>query len=283
MGHMHRLFNTLMGLQLSAYVGQKTMTTDFQEQWIPCRHGYDLYAHIHFPTQPGPWPALVVVPGGLSSGMVYDQGSEITITEIASHGFIVLHYDPSGRGHSGGQEDYWGEKHQDEMIDVLHFLIQHPAVKHTQVGVFSFSIGNAIAIGALGRHQPSFVSYLFDWEGPSNRFNITKNDTHPPLQAFPSTNLHFWHKREPINFIQDLRCGYFRYQALYDHMQGTNKSHAIELVHGATNGQASWTQLNNNPVGMDITENTVPHSTWISPWHNHKGQLLKFLLKIAGK
>lgn len=282
MAWMQRIFNSIMGLNLSSYVGQKTMNTDVQEQWIPCRHGYDLYAHIHYPAHHSePLPALVIVPGGLSSGTVYDREGEITANEIAAHGFIVLHYDPSGRGRSGGQENYWGRRHQDELIDVLNFMQQWQLVALEQIGVFSFSIGNAIAIGGLARNQPSFVRYLFDWEGPSNRFNITKNDSHKSLQAFPSSDIDFWFEREPKNFISDLRCGYFRYQALHDHMQARKKGHAIELVNLATKGKAAWTQLNGNPANMEIDGDRISEACWVAPWQNHKGRILRFLLEIA--
>jgi hypothetical protein len=228
----------------------------------------------------GEYPGVVLVPGALSAGSDYDKGTEVTAEDIASLGLAVLHYDPSGRGKTGGKEDYWGPNHQFELSIVLDHFAKRPGVLADNVGIFSFSIGITISSGALAGYSLPFVRYLFDWEGPSNRFNITKNDTHKPLKDFPSSNLGFWRDREAVRSIGNIKCGYFRYQAQQDHMQGAYQGHAIELVNLATKGKARWTRLNDNPPNMLFDKNRVNAYRW-TPWYkNHKGQVLKYLLEI---
>jgi hypothetical protein len=220
------------------------------------------------------------VPGGLSPGTDYDRGSEITADDVSSLGFIVLHYDPLGRGRTGGTEDYWGTNHQHELFVVLEHLSKYPDVLSNDIGVFSFSIGITISAGSLAHYDLPFVKYLYDWEGPSNRFNITKNNTHKPLLAFSTSNLSFWKEREAAKFMGEIKCGYFRYQSQRDHMQGNYKGHAIELVNLATRGRAKWTRLNDNPKNTIFDENRIDDYRWIPTLKNHRGQLLDYLLTI---
>jgi hypothetical protein len=122
---MQRIFKNIMESMLSSYAGQKAMNTDVQEQWIPCRHGYDLYAHIHYPAHhSGALAGPGYCPQWAEQRTVYDKECEITAVEIAAHDFVMLHYDSSGHGRSGGQENYWGLKQQDELIDVLNLMQQ---------------------------------------------------------------------------------------------------------------------------------------------------------------
>lgn len=265
---------------IESFVGKKLVETTYTEEWIANPSGSKVYAHIHRPFADGEYPGVVFVPGALSPGTDYDRGGEVTADDVASLGFLVLHYDPSGRGESGGQEDYWGINHQKELSIVLEYIAGRPDVWVDNIGVFSFSIGITISSGALASYELPFVRYLFDWEGPSNRFNITKNDTHTPLKKFPTSNLAFWKDREPVRFIGDIKCGYFRYQSSQDHMQGSYKGHALELVNLATKGKAKWTRLNDNSPNMLFDKNKANGYSW-TPWlKNHKGQLLKYLLEI---
>ncbi|CAK8716536.1 Serine aminopeptidase S33 domain-containing protein [Candidatus Electrothrix laxa] len=259
------------------------MPVAWSEAWIPTKKGGKLYAHLHYPEGRKDVPAVVFVPGGASCGADYDKsGAEIQPKDLAALGFVVVHYDPSGRGSTGGEENYWGTEHQDELVDVLRWTHARPEVQKNNVVILSFSIGITIAAGALARYADElpFVSWLFDWEGPSSRFNITKNDTHPPLKSFPTSNDAFWQEREPCRFINKITCGYFRYQALQDHVQGNKKEHALELVNLATQGTAAWTQLNHTPRNRLHTV-PVADQCWVQSKKTDRLQLLRSFLSIA--
>lgn len=275
-----RIVNQLASVLLNRLLGLQTVDTRYRETWIHMPDGNRLYAHIHGPRGEGKYPGVIIVPGASSPGTAYDRGSEVTADDIASCGFTVLHYDPSGRGKSGGKEDFWGPVQQDELIHVIRALSKEPDVDPGNIGIFSFSIGIIIAMGALSRFPDSGISYLYDWEGPSNRFNITKNDSHKPLKRFPTSNLDFWRPREPCRFADAIGCGYFRYQARIDHMQGAEKGHAMELLNLATSGRAAWTRMNDNSPNCFVSANAPEQCHWVPAWKNHKGQMLKYLLEI---
>jgi hypothetical protein len=249
--------------------------TTVAEAWVDTPGGR-VYCHLHRPAGAGPHPGLVFVPGGVSPGTDYDRARELTADDAAAAGFAVLHYDPSGRGRTGGVEDRWGSAHQDELANVVRWFSRLPVLDGREVGLLSFSIGVTIATGALARHALP-VSFLFDWEGPSNRRSITLDDTFEPLRGYPTTDEAFWAEREAARFIGDIACGYFRYQAAQDHVQGTRKSHAIELVNLATRGRARWTQCNDNPADTLFDERRADSYRWVPAHRNTRAQLLRFL------
>lgn len=251
----------------------------FKEIWMEGPGGRKIYTHLHLPAQGNvPLPGIVIVPGGVSAGSDYDR-AELTASDIAAAGFAVLHYDPSGRGRTGGEEDHWGPLHQEELSVVVDRFSSFPEVMRENIGLMSFSIGITIAAGALAKY-PMPVGYLFDWEGPSNRFNITMNDTFEHLRDFPSSMNAFWKEREAAAFIGGVRCGYFRYQAENDHVQGAYKGHAIELLNLATNGRAAWTRCNDNPVNTVFDAARIGEYHWIPDDAETGGQMLKHLLEL---
>ena len=257
----------------------KRLKTTYHEEWIENDSGFPVYAHVHRPVGKVKYPGVVMVPGGFSPGSAYDKGDGPTAEDIASLGFVVMHYDPSGRGKTRGKEDYWGDRHQRELSIVLAHFADSSFIEKGKVGILSFSIGITIASGALAKYPLPFVTYLVDWEGPSNRFNITKNDTYEPLENFPSTDLEFWKEREANRFISKINCCYFRYQAEKDHVQGRYKGHAIELINLATNGSSRWTRLNENKPNIIFDETCIPDYHWIPWYNNHKNVILKYFLK----
>jgi hypothetical protein len=259
----------------------KILKTRYEECWI-ARGGGRIYAHIHRPRQEGSYPGIVFVPGGISPGTDYDRAKELTADDVAAIGFVVLHYDPLGRGRTVGTEDRWGSKHQEELGYVVDHFSRLPEVDEGNLGILSFSIGITIATGALARFPLEKVRYLFDWEGPSNRFNITLNDTFEPFRDYPTSDEQYWKDREPARFIPDIACGYFRYQAETDHMQGSHKGHAIELLNLATRGKAKWTRCNDNPVNTFFDPASPDTYSWVPSALNHKGRILKYLLELQG-
>jgi hypothetical protein len=275
-----RLINFIGRMWFKRIAGTKGVATVFTEHWLETPWGYKVYAHIHRPTAEGEYPGVVIVPGALSPGTTYDSGTELTAKDIAACGCVVLHYDPSGRGKSNGREDFWGVNHQRELAFVIDTFSRDAGVMADNIGLFSFSIGIAIAVGALARFVTTDVAYLYDWEGPSNRFNITKNNTHKPLLRFPTSDRAFWNEREPRRFIDKITCSYFRYQAMRDHMQGSYKGHAIELVNLAAEGQARWTRVNDNPPDIIYNGDNISEYNWIPFYRSQKSEMLKFLNKV---
>ncbi len=254
--------------------------TTVDEGWIQNHLGDNIYIHVHRPVKPGKFPGVVMVPGGKSHGTMYDKGGELTAADLASMGFSVLHYDPSGRGRSSGKEDYWGVEHQKELAVVLDHFSKNSFTISDNMGVLSFSMGITIASGALATYDLPFVKYLFDWEGPSNKFNITKDDTYEPLKDFPTSDLEFWQEREASKYISHIKCYYFRYQSINDHVQGRYKGHAIELVNLATKGCSPWTRLNDNPPNIFFNGAGDTDCRWV-PWYaNHKQIILKYFLDL---
>ncbi|MDO8445509.1 MAG: hypothetical protein Q7T53_05305 [Deltaproteobacteria bacterium] len=279
------LLGNIIGWRGSAFIekftGKTPVDTAYKEVWIKTASGHSIYAHIHRPITPGKFPGVVFVPGGGSPGTDYDKGNGVRAKDVASLGFVALHYDPSGRGKSSGKEDYWGPLHQQELSQVVDYFSHSNDVMENDIGIMSFSIGITIASGALARFPMPKVRYLFDWEGPSNRFNTTKNDTHKPLKGFPTSNDEFWKEREAATFIGDIECAYFRYQADIDHVQEGYKGHAIELLNNATKGKALWTRCNDNPTNSLFDEKKTDEYYWVPQHLNHKGQVLKYLIEVA--
>jgi len=265
---------------LERYTRRHLLQTTFEEMWIRVSPRHKVYAHLHRPVANGPYPGVVFVPGALSPGTVYDGGAALSAGDVASLGYVALHYDPGGRGRSGGEEDYWGVRHQDELAAVATRLAALDAVDRHRIAILSFSIGISIAAGALARGDISFVNYLFDWEGPSNRYNITKNDSHPLLKAFPTADVDFWKEREAVRFIPEISCGYFRYQAQRDHMQGSFKGHAVELVNAAIDGRPQWARLNDNPMDTRLNASRMDEYRWVPWYRDHKGRMLAYLIGL---
>ncbi len=266
------------------HLGVKPMPTGYEEWWVPV-DGYKVYAHIHRPavgagSPPAriSYPAVIIVPGGGSPGTAYDGNVEVTADDIASLGYTVLHYDPVGRGRTGGEEDFWGPRQQDELAAVMRQFASHSGMYSGPVDIFSFSIGICISAGALSRHTDLPVRSLFDWEGPSDRFIITKNNTHKPLKNFPTSKDAFWSEREPVCFIGNITCPYFRYQNEKDHMQGDLKKHAVDLVNRAVQGASPRVQLNRNEPNQVLNEEHLDQYQWLPRRSNRTISILSYFL-----
>lgn len=245
--------------------------------------GKRLYCHLHRPKGNGKFPGIVLLPGAMDSGDRFDKWRALIRADcIASQGFIAMHFDLSGRGRSEGEEDYWGQRHQEDLRNVLDYLFEYQNVDKENIGVLSLSIGITIAAGALaGYEKNDRVKYLFDWEGPSNRFITTLNDTHPPFKDLPTSNDSFWRTREARNFIGQIRCGYFRYQCERDHVQGAFKGHAIEMLNLANKGCAAWTRCNDNPPNIDYEEDKVGEYHWIPEDEDHMALIIRYIKEIV--
>lgn len=274
--------NILKRLSLKSLLGLETVGIKVTELWIDAPEGARIYAHVHKPESKGPHPGVVIVPGAKSAGTDYDRPAGFLIAaDIARAGFAVIHYDPAGRGRTEGVEDFWGVRHQEELKYVVEAFAKEANVDGGNIGLFSFSIGIVIATGSLARFKIPDVKYLFDWEGPSNRFNATKSENFNRILERPVTDDYFWDTREACNYIKDIECGYFRYQGEYDHVQGAYRGHAVELLNGATNGKALWTQCNDNPLNTLFDEARLSNYKWVPRRENHKKRIIKYLRSLS--
>lgn len=235
--------------------------------------GASLFVQVYQPTSnaQGPYTALVLVPGGSSAGSQAFRAPEAQ--RYADLGFVVVVFDPDGRGRSGGVEDYDGYVHQDGLKAVIEFAAAHPG-GNGRVVLASFSYGVTMATGALARYEELPVDFYLDWEGPANR-----NDTGGcdgaglgHLQSFGCDNEPFWAQREAATFMRDIRVPYQRLQSAQDHVQPDNR-HAILLINNATNssyggqGHSPWTRLN------DQTPNRVYPLDYDAGWLSEEDRL----------
>lgn len=79
------------------------------------------------------------------------------------------------------------------------------------------------------------------------------------LKDFPSRDGAFWDQRDPSGMLGHVTTGYFRYQAVWNHVPKKNKGHAIELVNKAVSGKAGWTRVNDNPMDTLFDESRPDH------------------------
>ncbi len=212
----------------------------------------NLWGRVFYPADAGAdkkYPALVFIPGGLGFGSGLARGRLPQV--LAGAGFVVGFFDPDGRGKSQGQENYNGQAHQDGLQAFLKHLADLPQVQKDNLGVFSSSLGLAMAAGTLGRYpNDPPVKYFIDDEGPSDRFFITKFDD--PRFRFPRSTKdeNWWAQREAVRSIKEVRCAYLRLQRERDHVHGENKQHALDMINAATHtkyggqGKSPWTRLN---------------------------------------
>ena len=196
------------------------------------------------------YPAFVFVPGGLRFG---SKPGEFEPSAFVRAGFVVGYFDPDGRGESAGSEDWNGKVHQDGLHAVLKLFAGLKFVNKDNLGVLSYSLGLALAAGALGRYPDDPpLKYFIDMEGPSDRIYITKHDD-PSIRGFDghtTKDEDWWAEREAVRSIQNIHCAYLRIQHESDHAQREDKQHAIDMIDASTNTkfggkcQALWTRVN---------------------------------------
>ena len=202
------------------------------------------------------YPALVLAPGGAgdSSGLIRDAA------QVAPAGFVVVIFDPDGRGKSEGVEDLNGSKHQDGLAAIVRFTATLPQVDATKIGLATFSYGITMGAGALARYPDLPVKFLMDWEGPVDRnYTTTGCGANRPggIQWQPCSNNVWWSEREAITFIGKIRVPYQRIQSEQDHVQ-PNNHHAIDIVNAAVQAQLPFVRLNDYPANQTYDPKSPP-------------------------
>lgn len=214
--------------------------------------GYRIETKIFRPVGDGPHPAVLLVPGTNDGHKVFEGWSQpINAKEVASMGWIVMTFDPAGRGESWGEENYGGLEHQDNVRIALRHLAVQADVDQNRLGVLSISLGLCMACGALANWSENPAKWLLDWEGPSDREIITSGGRIlTPALGHSLRDDTYWFPREAQRNVEGLSCGYWRLQAQPDHAQGEDVRHAERMMAAASASSLPWFQINRHPRGM---------------------------------
>lgn len=237
--------------------------------------GADLAVYIDEPRGKGPFNAIVVVPGGVNAGgnQLPPQG----IAQFVDRGYVVVRYDPDGRGNSGGAEDLGGPVHQDALKAIIAYTRDLPQVVDDRIGVMSFSLGIATAAGAIAQGDAG-AAWLMDWEGPSNRRWIANCSDATPDKEFRGHRCDeeaFWAAREADKVVGKITIPYQRMQTARDHVHGADNGHALSMVAAANNGLSPWVRLNDLEPNLDTasletavmpTCTNADRETWMADW-----------------
>lgn len=227
--------------------------------------------------------ALILVPGSLASGDLYFGVSGIA-ERLARRGYVVVDFDPDGRGASGGSEDYNGFVHQDGLAAVIVAAAELSEVDAHRVTLVSFCYGATMAVGALARHPALPVHLFVDWEGPALREHVRRASSH---QDWPIScqlmDEDWWRDREAAALVRQISVPYQRVQSSPDHVQ-EDPTHALAMVRNATSrvyrgdGASPWTRINGNPPNQSYSLELQP--SWL-PRLPAEIAVLPYLLELA--
>jgi hypothetical protein len=241
--HLHPLPRRLALFR--ALRGQKLQRQAFE---LTSTAGYKLAACLTFIPGMKDYFGLVISPA-VHQGLhdLESKRSVVSPAELAALGYMVLSFDPSGRGESWGEEDFGGDEHQDNVRVAIEYLQQHPQIRGP-IGVLALSMGVVAAVGACTRGPALPVAFLVDWEGPCDREILTAGGTiMVPAKGHRMTDDSYWHPREPVRQVAALTCPYIRLQALPDHAQPQEVRHAWRMMRAVEHSALPWWQLNDHP------------------------------------
>lgn len=228
-----------------------------------------LYTHVHYPKDASSarkYPGIVLIPGAINASNVFDRRGDASI--LAMNGLVVIHWDPEGRGKSGGEENAGGFAHQDGFHAILKYLESLPFVDKENIGIVSYSYGVTFAGGVTRYPDNPKIKFWLDWEGPSDRKAIEKplllmpERVHLPLHALTDEN--YWKQREAVTFLKELNCPYLRIQAAHDHAQPDNE-HCVQCINAVTHkryggqGVSPWTRVNDEEMNQPNTVYEFPN------------------------
>ena len=231
--------------------------------------GAKIFMRVYYPTQKvgGNLPMLTLIPGGSgwSDGFTKPPSKA---QMIADAGFVVVVFDPDGRGQSGGKEDLDGYIHQDGLAAVVIAAKTLSGVDTNRLGMVSYSYGVTMGSGAIARHPEMGIRFFIDWEGPVNRMYTTtgcreKSQVKDQEQGkgriqWPScSDDAAWAEREALNFIGYINVPYQRIQTQEDHVQKDNK-HAIDIINAAVKAGLPWVRLNDYPINQTYDPENPP-------------------------
>jgi pimeloyl-ACP methyl ester carboxylesterase len=218
--------------------------------------GSRLFVRVAYPRgwNGEPLPALALLPGGTG------KSDPQKAARLSAQGFLVVIFDPDGRGRSEGTEDYNGFIGQDGLAAVINAAASLPGLDAERFGLVSYSYGVTLATGALARHPDLPIDFYIDWEGPVDRTYTTVNcgrNRADGIQWHPCEDDAWWSEREAMNFIAQMRVPYQRIQSQKDHVQATN-NHAIDIVNAAVAAGLPWVRLNEYPANQTYDASDQP-------------------------
>jgi len=241
--------------------------------WIENPTTGDLQSvRLYEPTSSGPYPLVILIPGGSGDGSSFERPNLDTKDQLpdtinlAHEGFIVVVYSPLGTGDSEGEVNYQGHDDQDGLAAIIAAAQALPQTDADNTGLASFSYGVTGAAGVLARYPELGVKYWSDWEGPSSRFYTTVGCPRSPSRDgdispanFPCSDDAHWDEREASIFIQSLSLDYYwRIQEDRDHVQPSH-DHTLEMLDGALeNSNIQWVRVNDGEINTAYTADTLP-------------------------
>jgi len=208
----------------------------------------------------GPFPTVMLVPGGVNSGTTSFLNDIDLINFFLKENIAVAFFDPDGRGMSTGEEDSNGHAGQDGLYAISQALLDSELVDQDEMGIISYSYGVTLASGMLARYaeeQP--YEWFVDWEGPTSRSYTTvgcNTDDALDLRESCDDDEH-WSEREAVTYLSEILIPYWRIQGIDDHVQ-PNNSHAIEAINASTNGLSAWTRINDEDPNQTFTMENEP-------------------------
>jgi dipeptidyl aminopeptidase/acylaminoacyl peptidase len=139
--------------------------------------GIMLSARLHLPRGDGPWPAVILVPGGFNETDLIMQAPRYDAPRLAGCGFAAVVFYKRGTGPSGGS---YAEATYDDFIDdvgsIARQLARRPYIDRTRIGASGGSSGGFVAAVAAARYPE--ISFVVNKSGPivpmeeENDFNI---------------------------------------------------------------------------------------------------------------
>ncbi len=235
-----------------------------EETFLESSNGNQIHVNIHRPEwacPERPCHALVLVPGGSQSGEVWHvPWRRAGAKHWAATGFIVADIDFQGRGYSGGEEDYGGPVHREDLKTVIEFLAAQPSVLNNEVGVVSSSFGATVTASTLGTYPDLPVRFWVDLEGASDRYEATQNNDWLWVNIWgghTTSDDEFWSTREAITYQPCIKAPYIRVQSVEDHaFDYFYVDHAFNMVNEALTGNCSYARMNNNEPNVLLNTDT---------------------------
>lgn len=188
-------------------------------------------------------PVVVLVPGGRGDSTLFTCGTDVA-QQLADAGYVVVAFDPDGRGNSTGTEDDGGTVQQDGLAAVVEYALTLDGVDAERAAIVTSSYGITMGSGALVNHPDLPVDLLVDYEGPADRTDLGCHGG--------SCDEAYWAQREAVTFVAELDVPYVRVQSETDHAQADNE-HALKLVNAAFTGGAPLVQLNDFLVTEELS------------------------------
>lgn len=215
-------------------------------------------------------PAVILIPGGINGMDAFNEKSfsalDVDYTpaeKFASEGFVVLIFNPEGRGNSEGEEDYNGYIDQDGLHALYNYLKARKDVNEEKIGFISYSYGVAMVSGMLGRYQVPALFYI-EWEGPVNRDYVTvgcKGVNHNYDSAIrygiSCSDDDYWSEREALTFVPDFKVKNLQIvQSSEDHVQA-NVQHSVDMNNLAIQYLDS-VKVNDGEINAEYSVDTLP-------------------------